>query len=166
MMIAAEGVSVPQERSGKDVRGRMFKRTSRKIARDSVRVEEVGRYQWAAQPGGLLSPPFVLLQRPRGPPSRNTPPFSLGRSRPCADQTNFTRLSPGVGCCFRAHSLARSVPLPSYGLVNFFPYRRPRYLSLLPLCLTPRLTEPGETPLPSFSRVSPTRCCVRAVKYA
>lgn len=37
---------------------------------------------------------------------------SLRRSRPCADQTNFTRLSPGVGCCFRAlRSLARS-PCP------------------------------------------------------
>lgn len=49
---------------------------------------------------------------------------SLRRSRPCADQTNFARLSPGVGCCFRAlHSLARS-PCP-------FPF--PRSSQLLPL---------------------------------
>lgn len=36
---------------------------------------------------------------------------SLGRSRSCADQANFARLSPGVGCCFRALAPSRSILL-------------------------------------------------------
>ena len=55
---------------------------------------------------------------------------SLRRSRFCADQTNFARLSPGVGCCFRAlHSLARS-PYP-------FPFlQSSQLLPLLPSTLS------------------------------
>lgn len=125
----------------------------------------------AARRAPLTSPlPLSLLQRSREPPSRNTPPFSLGRSRPCADQTNFTRLSPGVGCCFRTHSLAlflspflrssQLLPLPSTTLPFSF-------LSVSAfLSHSSAYGARSETPLPSFSRVSPTRCCVRAVKYA
>lgn len=77
-------------------------------------------------------PALSALPNPREDHPRATPHPSLGRSRSCADQTNFARLSPGVGCCFRAlHSLARSL-YPSYDLVSLFPYHRsilPRVLS-------------------------------------
>lgn len=118
--------------------------------------------------------PLSLPRSPSAPPAGATLAQhpSLRRSRPCADQTNFARLSPGVGCCFRAlHSLTHSLTLSlPFGLVSFFLYR-PHYLSLstrvsFSFYFALQLTEPDETSLPSFSRVSPIRCCIRAVKYA
>lgn len=70
----------------------------------------MGRAAWRFS---LLPYTLPLPHSPSAPLAESHPRVarypSLRRSRPCADQTNFARLSPGVGCCFRTlHSLARS----------------------------------------------------------
>lgn len=44
---------------------------------------------------------------------------SAGRSRPCADQTNFAKLSPGLGCCFTDWSNQSSLPFFSAPVLSF-----------------------------------------------
>lgn len=99
------------------------------MARDSVQVEEWVGINGSCSPEVFsLTPHLILIPTSQPCTARRSHLHvarhpSLRRSRPCADQTNFARLSPGVGCCFRAlHSLARS-SCP-------FPFLRSRLLPL------------------------------------
>lgn len=91
---------------------------------------------------------LVAVSRPFHNPRESHPRIahhpSLGRSRPCADQTNFARLSPGVGCCccccfraLRSHALSPSFSLSvrSRQLLLLY-YRRPYRCLALSLSLS------------------------------
>lgn len=173
MMIVAEGgVPVPQKQSGKDVRRRMFKRTSRKMARDSVRVEEQVGINGPRSSKGSSYLAFTLVPsynaRESHPRVTRHPSLS-GAVAPARTKRISPGLARGLAAALgRTRSLSSSpflrssqlLPLPSTTLPFSF-------LSVSAfLSHSSAYGARSETPLPSFSRVSPTRCCVRAVKYA
>lgn len=96
---------------------------------------------YPATPAFVLAPRGPSSPSPEGHPRVTRHPSSGAAARPCADQTNFTRLSPGVGCRFRALgsltlSLSLSLaPSPSLHLCLTLPSRSSQLLPLPPAAL-------------------------------
>jgi len=137
-----------------------------------------GRYQWVAQPGGFPSYPIPYSYHTAFP-HRSQGTILVWYATllsGAAASARTKRISPGLARGLAAalgrstHSLAHPILFPSYSLVSFFLYYRPHYLSLsihlsFSFYFALRLTEPDFV-AKFLSRVSPIRCCVRAVKYA